>query len=108
MADSIEGSAGKTTGEVGGVRPEAKTASNQGGNVVTELVDAAQAGADRLQSQGDVIPRYLEQTGSRIENFSRSMRNRSWRELVADTEEFARHRPTMFLLSAIGIGFAIG
>jgi ElaB/YqjD/DUF883 family membrane-anchored ribosome-binding protein len=135
MADSTEGSSSKTTGEVGGVHPQANIASSQGGNVVTELVDAAQAaaeavldqqkgliadsvsglaealraGADRLQqSQGGVMPRYLEQTGSRVENFSRSMRNKSWRELVAATEEFARHQPTLFLLSAVGIGFVIG
>jgi ElaB/YqjD/DUF883 family membrane-anchored ribosome-binding protein len=135
MADSTEGSSSKTTGETGGVHPQANTASSQGGNVVTELVDAAQAaaeavldqqkgqiadsvsgmaealraGADRLQqSQGGVMPRYLEQTGSRVENFSRSMRNKSWRELVADTEEFARRQPTVFLLSTVGIGFVIG
>jgi ElaB/YqjD/DUF883 family membrane-anchored ribosome-binding protein len=135
MADSTESSSSKTAGEAGEVHPQANTASSQGGNVVTELVDAAQdaaeamldqqkrqiadsvsgmaealrAGADRLQqSQGGVMPRYLEQTGSRIENFSRSMRNKSWRELVADTEEFARRQPTVFLLSAVGIGFVIG
>ena len=135
MADSTEGSSSKTTGEAGGVHPQANTALSQGGNVVTELVDAAQAaaeavldqqkgqiadsvsgmaealraGADRLQqSQGGVMPRYLEQTGSRVENFSRSMRNKSWRELVADTEEFARRQPALFLLSAVGTGFVIG
>jgi ElaB/YqjD/DUF883 family membrane-anchored ribosome-binding protein len=135
MADSTESSSSKTTEEAGEVHPRAKTASSEGGNVVTELVDAARAtaeavldqqksqiadsvsgiaealrtGADRLQqSQGGVMPRYLEQTGSRIENFSRSMRNKSWRELVADAEEFARRQPTVFLLSAVGIGFVIG
>jgi len=54
------------------------------------------------------MPRYLEQTGSQIENFARSMRNKSWRELVAATEEFARHQPTLFLLIAVGIGFVTG
>lgn len=133
MADSTEGFSSKTMGDAGGVHP-ARTESSQDGNVVTELVDAAQAaaeavldrqkaqiadnvsgmaeavraGAKRLQSQGGVMPRYLEQTGSQIENFSRGIRNKSWRELVADTEEFARRQPTVFLLSAVGIGFVIG
>jgi ElaB/YqjD/DUF883 family membrane-anchored ribosome-binding protein len=135
MADSTETSSSKATEQAGTVHPQAKTASSEGGNVATELMDAARAaaeavldqqkgqiadgisgmaevlrtGADRLQqSQGGVMPRYLEQTGSQIEDFSRSMRNKSWRELFADTEEFARHQPTLFLLSAVAVGFVIG
>jgi len=92
MADSTESSSSKTTEEAGEVHPQAKTASSEGGNVVTELVDAARAtaeavldqqksqiadsvsgmaealrtGAERIQqSQGGVMPRYLEQTGAR-------------------------------------------
>ena len=84
-------------------RQKAQIADN-----VSGMAEAVRAGAKRLQSQGGVMPRYLEQTGSRIENFSRSMRNKSWRELVTDTEEFAHHQPTLFLLSAVGIGFVIG
>jgi ElaB/YqjD/DUF883 family membrane-anchored ribosome-binding protein len=135
MADSTETFSSKTTEQAATVHPQAKTASSEGGNVVTELMDATRAaaeavldqqkgqiadsvsgmaealrtGADRLQqSQGGVMPRHLEQTGSQIESFSRSMRNKSWRELFADTEEFARHQPTLFLLSAVAIGFVIG
>jgi hypothetical protein len=135
MADSTETFSSKTTEQAGTVHPQAKTASSEGGNVVTELVGAARAaaeamfdqqkgqiadgvsgmaealrtGADRLQQyQGGVMPRYLEQTGSQIENFSRSIRKKSWRELFADTEDFARHQPTLFFLSAVAVGFVIG
>jgi hypothetical protein len=51
MADSTESSSSKTTEEAGEVHPQAKTASSEGGNVVTELVDAARATAEAVLDQ---------------------------------------------------------
>jgi hypothetical protein len=133
MAEGTETSSGTIVS--GPVHSYTRTASNEGGNVITEFVDAARSAAESLldnqkrqiadsvsgmaealrsgadglqQSQGGVIPQYLEQAGNQIESFARTVRNKSWGELATDTEGFARHRPTWFILSAVATGFVIG
>lgn len=68
------------------------------------------SGADRLQQSqgGGVVPQYLEQAGNQIDKLARTVRNKTWGELVTDIEGFARHRPTLFVLSAVATGFVIG
>jgi ElaB/YqjD/DUF883 family membrane-anchored ribosome-binding protein len=105
------------------------------GSVVTEFFDAARSAAESLleeqkhqiadrisgaakalrsaaqpldESQNRVIARYLEEGAMQVESFSRNMRERSWSELVADTEAFARRQPTLFVLGAVGTGFVVG
>ena len=109
--------------------------SGQGGSVVTEFLDAARSAAESLleeqkrqiadrisgvakvlrsaaqpldESQSRVIARYLEEGAMQVESLSRNMRERSWSELVADTEAFARRQPTVFVLGAVATGFVVG
>jgi ElaB/YqjD/DUF883 family membrane-anchored ribosome-binding protein len=109
--------------------------SGQGGSVVTEFLDAARSAAESLleeqkrqiadrvsavakalrsaaqpleESQTRVIARYLEEGAMQVESFSRNMRERRWSELVADTEDFARRQPTVFVLGAVATGFVVG
>jgi ElaB/YqjD/DUF883 family membrane-anchored ribosome-binding protein len=105
------------------------------GSVVTEFLDAARSAAESLleeqkrqiadrisgiakalrsaaqpleESQSHVIARYLEEGAAQVDSLSHTMRERHWGELVADTEDFARHQPTWFVLGAVATGFVLG
>jgi ElaB/YqjD/DUF883 family membrane-anchored ribosome-binding protein len=105
------------------------------GSVVTEFLDAARSAAESLleeqkrqiadrvsgvaralrgaappldESQSHVIARYLEEGAMQVESLSRTMRERHWGELVADTEDFAQRQPTWFVLGALATGFVVG
>jgi len=76
---------------------------------VAGIAEALRNGADPLQeSQSGVIARYLREAATQVECVSRSMHERNWRGLVADTEAFARRRPTLFVLGAVVTGFVAG
>jgi hypothetical protein len=76
---------------------------------VGDIAEAVRASARSLeQSDNPAIARYIERAAERIEHFSGVMRERSWNDILADTEELAQRRPTLFVLGAIGAGFAAG
>ena len=104
-------------------------------SVVTEFVDAARSAAESLleaqkqqvaekasgiaealrsaahslkQSQNRAIAGYVDQAADQVENISRTVRERRWNEIVADTEDFARRQPTWFVLGAVATGFLVG
>jgi ElaB/YqjD/DUF883 family membrane-anchored ribosome-binding protein len=110
-------------------------AGGRSGTVVGEFVDAARSAAESLleeqkrqiadrvaglaaslrgavrpleESQNRILGRYLEQAAVQVESFARLVRERGWHELVADTEEFARRQPTLFVFSAVATGFVAG
>ena len=105
------------------------------GSVVVEFLDAARSAAESLleeqkrqvadrvsgiaealhsaahsleQSQNQTIARYIAQAGEQLGQMSRTMHERRWAELVADTDDFARRRPTLFVLAAVAAGFLAG
>jgi ElaB/YqjD/DUF883 family membrane-anchored ribosome-binding protein len=109
--------------------------SADSGSVITEFLDAARSAAESLleeqkrqiadrisgiaralrsaaqpldESQSHVITRYLEEGAAQVDSLSRTMRERHWGELVADTEDFARRQPTWFVLGAAATGFVLG
>ena len=111
------------------------TGETRGGSVVTEFMDAARSAAESLleeqkqqvadriagfadafrgaahpldQSQSRIIARYLEEAANQAHTLAHSMRQRRWNELVADAEDFARRRPTLFVLGSVAVGFVIG
>lgn len=136
MADNFDSSS-RTTGRSGAVGHygTAQPARERAESVVTEFLDAARSAAESLleeqkrqlahrvsgmgealrgaadpldRSQNGTIARLIEQAAERVETFSRSLHSRRWHELIADTEEFARRQPTLFVLSAVGAGFLLG
>jgi ElaB/YqjD/DUF883 family membrane-anchored ribosome-binding protein len=126
MADGNDGSSSGPETEAGGERAT---------SVVGEFVDAARSAAESLleeqkhqvaekvsaiaealrsaahsldQSQNRAIARYIDQTAGQIENISRTVRERRWNEIVADTEDFARRQPRWFVAGAVATGFLVG
>ena len=131
MADRNDASSSliSPTGATGRVHP------TDSGSVVTEFLDAARSAAESLleeqkrqiadrvsgiagalrsaapllhESQSHVIAGYVEEAATQVDTLSRTMRERHWGELVADTEDFARRQPTWFVLGAVAAGFVIG
>jgi len=137
MADRNQGSLGPISGEGAAPRVYAAEGAGgePGGNVVGEFVDAARSAAESLlqeqkrqvaervsgvaealrnagesldRSQNRVIARYVQQAAEQVEGLSRTLRNRRWNELLADTEDLARRQPTLFVLGAVATGFVVG
>src|SRR6266446_945556 len=137
MADRNDASSSMMTpsGTAGRVHPTAETARGRGESVVTEFLDATRSAAESLlqeqkrqiaervsgvaealrctvqpldRSQNRILSRYVEQAADRVQEFSHNLRYRHWNELVADSEEFARRQPTLFVLGAVAAGFVIG
>ncbi|HEY1432248.1 MAG TPA: hypothetical protein VGF39_11585 [Stellaceae bacterium] len=137
MAERNDAPSGMMTpsGTVGRVHSTADLEGGSGGSVVVEFLDAARSAAESLlheqkrqiaervsgvgealrsaahplhRSQNQNISRYVEQAAHQVEEFARNLHHRHWKELVADTEEFARRQPTLFVLGAVAAGFVIG
>ena len=137
MADRNDASSSMITptGSTGRVDSTTDRDRDYSGSVVTEFLDAARSAAKSLleeqkrqiaerisgvaralrsaaqpldKSQSHVIARYLEEGATQVDNLSRTMRERHWGELVADTEDFARRQPTWFVLGAVATGFVVG
>jgi cell division septum initiation protein DivIVA len=137
MADRNDASSSMITPTGATGRVDSTTDRDRGynGSVVTEFLDAARSAAESLldeqkrqiadrisgvaralrsaaepldESQSRVIARYLEEGAAQVHNFSRTMRERHWGELVADSEDFARRQPTWFVLGAVATGFVVG
>ena len=136
MADRNDASSSMIT-PTGATERDHSTADMEteyGGSVVTEFLDAARSAAESLldeqkrqiadrvsgiaralrsaaqpleESQSHVIARYLEEGAAQVDSLSRTMRERHWGELVADTEDFARRQPTWFVLGAAATGFGV-
>ena len=137
MADRNDASSSMIT-PTGATRRAHSTADGEteyGGSVVTEFLDAARSAAESLleeqkrqiadrisgvaralrsaaqpldESQSRVIAGYLDEAATQVHSLSRTMRERHWGELVADTEDFARRQPTLFVLAAVATGFVVG
>jgi hypothetical protein len=79
--------------------------ANRVSGIATALEDAV---LSLDSSQNSVIARYVERAGDQVRSLSHRLHGRHWSELVADTEDFARRQPTVFVLSAVAIGFLAG
>lgn len=60
------------------------------------------------QAGGGTVARYTDEAARRIDDFADRLRQRSWRELTGDIEDFARRWPGPFMASVAGLGFAAG
>ena len=134
MADRIAGSSSIISHQGMTERNRATSAGSER-SVITEFIDAARSTAESLLeqqkrqiadrvhgfaealegaarslhgSQNRMIARYVQDAGDQVRSFSHGLHERRWNELVAETEEFARRQPTLFVLGAVVTGFLVG
>jgi hypothetical protein len=73
------------------------------------LAEAARAAARSLErSQSPMAARYADRTSDQIDEFSRSVGESSWVDLLGDVEAIARRRPGLFVVGAVAAGFLAG
>jgi hypothetical protein len=73
------------------------------------LAEAARCAARSLEQSGSPeMARSVGRVADRIDDIASSVRRRNWREIPAETAEFARRRPGLFGLGAVSIGFLVG
>lgn len=63
--------------------------------------------AGRTEEAGQLL-RYLDEGRTKLESFADRLEQRGPQGLMDDVSGFARRRPGMFLLGAIGAGFVVG
>ena len=76
---------------------------------VSGIAEALRSAANSLeQSQNRALAGYVDQAADQVASIYRTVRERHWNEIVADTEYFARRQPTLFVLGAVATGFLVG
>ena len=137
MADSINPSPGGVDQVGAGERAygTTRTSGDRAASVIADFLNAARSAADSLleeqkrqvaerisgvaealrnavsplhRSQNGTVARLVEQGANRVGDFSLTLHNRRWNELVADTQDFAKRQPTLFVLGAVATGFLVG
>jgi len=76
---------------------------------VAAVAAAVRGAAQSLaQSEMPTVAHCAGEAADRIEDFSAAVRERRWRDIVTDTEDFARDQPALFALAATAAGFIAG
>jgi hypothetical protein len=102
---------GATAGEVTQQAKQHATSQleSQKSRAVDSLVTVAQAlrqTGQHLQHQDqDAISEYVQQAAERVEGVTNYLRSRDMPELLAETQDFARRRPGVFLAGSLALGF---
>ena len=82
---------------------------SQKGRAVDSLVTVAQAlrqtGQHLHQQDQSAVGGYVEQAAERIETLTNYLRARDVPQLIAETQDFARRQPGLFLSGAVALGF---
>ena len=135
MAERIVGASSVIAQQ--GMSERNRAAMNEGGerSVVAEFMDAARSSAESLLeeqkrqiadrvhgfadalegaarslhvSQNRMIARYVQDAGDQVRSLAHGLHGRRWNELIAETEDFARRQPTLFVVGAVAAGFLVG
>jgi hypothetical protein len=76
---------------------------------VDTLVTVAQAlrqtGQHLHQQDQAAVGGYVEQAAERVESLTNHLRTRDVPQLIAETQDFARRQPGLFLMGAVTLGF---
>ena len=76
---------------------------------VVAIAEAAREAARSLErSQSPMAARYADRTADQIDEFSRSLRESSWVDLLGDVENSAHRHPALFVVGAVAAGFLAG
>ena len=118
VVDQAQGKIGEVAGQAqeaaGQVADQAKQQATsqletQKGRAVDSLVTVAQAlrqtGQHLHEQQQDPVGGYVEQAAERVERVTNYLRTHDVPQLVAETQDFARRQPGLFLAGAVALGF---
>jgi hypothetical protein len=77
-------------------------------DTVRGLADALNHASRDLARESPPIAEYAVRAAGRIEDFADELHHRSWGSILAEAETIARRQPALFLIGAVGLGFALG
>jgi hypothetical protein len=60
------------------------------------------------ESENETIARYADRAAAQLEGASASLHERHWRDLMQETDRFARREPALYMLGALAAGFLGG
>jgi hypothetical protein len=112
--DKIGEVAGQAQAAAGEMADQAKQQATsqleaQKGRAVDSLVSVAHALRQTSQhlheQQQDPVGGYVEQAAERVERVTNYLRTRDVPQLVAETQDFARRQPGLFVAGAVALGF---
>jgi hypothetical protein len=99
LADAVGSALLEVAEEQGGIAADRVAA-------IAEAVRCAARSCD--QSGSPAMARGVDRAADGIDDIAGIVRRRDWREIAAETADFARRRPGLFGLGAISIGFLVG
>jgi len=118
LADQAQAKAGQVVdqaqGAAGQVAEQAKQQAtsqleSQKRRAVDSLVTVAQAlrqtGEQLEQQEQGAVGGYIEQAAERVERVTNHLRSHDVPELLAQTQDFARRQPGLFVAGALALGF---
>jgi len=107
VADQAQTTAGQVTQQA--TQQATSQLESQKARAVDSLVTVAQAlrqtGQHLHQQDQATAGGYVEQAAERIEGLTNYLRARDVPQLVAETQDFARRQPGLFLTGAVALGF---
>jgi hypothetical protein len=110
-ASQVVGQAQGAAGQVAAQAREQATSQleSQKGRAVDTLVTVAQAlrqtGQQLQQQEQGAVGGYVEQAAERVERMTNYLRAREVPDLIAETQDFARRQPGLFVTGALALGF---
>lgn len=76
---------------------------------VHDFAEVLRHTADTLEREDRTgAARYADKAAAQIDRLSESMRRQQLREMLSNTEDFARRQPVLFIAGAVAIGFVFG
>ena len=118
--NNVPEGAAKVGDKIADAASQAKERVSEFGRTAAQKVDESRSGtaatlkgtADSLrsgaQSSGQAITEVANKTAERIDATADYIRDRDFRDMMADLEQVVRRNPTPALVGAIGIGFLLG
>ena len=107
LADQAQSTAGQVTDQA--KQQATSQVESQKGRAVDTLVTVAQAlrqtGQHLHQQDQAAVGGYVEQAAERVETLTNHLRTRDVPQLIAETQDFARRQPGLFLMGAAALGF---
>jgi hypothetical protein len=107
VVDQAQGAAGQVAEQA--KQQATSQLESQKDRAVDTLVTVAQAlrhtGQQLQQQEQGAVGRYVEQAAERVERVTDHLRAREVPELIAETQDFARRQPGLFVAGALALGF---